>query len=115
MQKIVGDQLRPDDAKDPYGVSEARAALDAAYGVLDARMAHARWAAGDTFTLADCAAAPTLFYTRAVHRWADHHTNVARYYRDLMERPSVVRVVEEARRYRELLPHPWPPDQDDLG
>jgi glutathione S-transferase len=115
MQRIVAEQLRPDDAKDPHGVSDARATLDAAYEVIDSRLAVTRLAVGDTFTLADCAAAPALFYSRAVHRWGDHHTNVARYYRDLMARPSVARVVGEARPYRELFPHPWPADQDELG
>ena len=114
MQKIVADQLRPADAKDPHGVGEARAELDTAYGVLDAQVASRGWAAGDAFTVADCAAAPALFYTRAVHRWSDDHANVARYYRDLMARPSVARVVDEGRPYRELFPHPWPADQDDL-
>jgi len=114
MQKIVADQLRPADAKDPHGVGEARAELDTAYGVLDAQVASRGWAAGDAFTVADCAAAPALFYTRAVHRWNDDHANVARYYRDLMARPSVARVVDEGRPYRELFPHPWPADQDDL-
>ena len=69
MQKIVGDRLRPADAKDPHGVAEARVELDLAYGVLDDRLRAGSWAAGETFTLADCAAAPALFYTRAVHRW----------------------------------------------
>jgi glutathione S-transferase len=116
MQRIVAEQLRPADAKDPYGVTEARATLDTAYGVLDTHLADAPWAAGDdAFTLADCAAAPALFYTRAVHRWADGQANIARYYRDLMSRASVARVVDEARPYRELFPHPWPDDQDDLG
>ena len=114
MQKIVADQLRPADAKDPHGVGEARAELDTAYGVLDAHVASRGWAAGDAFTVADCAAAPALFYTRAVHRWSDDYANVARYYRDLMARPSVARVVDEGRPYRELFPHPWPADQDDL-
>ena len=114
MQKIVADQLRPADAKDPHGVGEARAELDTAYGVLDAQVASHGWAAGDAFTVADCAAAPALFYTRAVHRWGDEHANVARYYRDLIARPSIARVVDEGRSYRELFPHPWPADQDDL-
>jgi glutathione S-transferase len=114
MQKIVGDQLRPEGDKDPYGVSEARAALDTAYAVLDAHLADRRWAAGDEFTLADCAAAPPLFYIRAIHRWSADQTNVARYYRDLVARPSVARVVEEARPYCELFPLPWPADQDEL-
>jgi glutathione S-transferase len=115
MQKIVADRLRPADAKDPVGVSDARAALDTAYGVLDTHLADSPWAAGEDFTLADCAAAPALFYTRAVHRWSEDHTNIARYYRDLIARPSVARVVEEAKPYRDLFPHPWPADQDELG
>ena len=71
------------------------------------------WAAGERFTVADCAAAPALFYTRAVHRWDETaQRNVSRYYRDLMARLSVARVVEEARPYREIFPLPWPEDMD---
>jgi glutathione S-transferase len=116
MQKIVGDQLRPEGRRDPEGVAEARRALDTAYGVLDDRLADHPWAGGDTFTLADCAAFPPLFYLRAIHRWdGGAHANVTRYYRDLTGRPSIARVVEEARPFRELFPLPWPADQDDLG
>jgi glutathione S-transferase len=116
MQKIVGDQLRPEGREDPEGVAEARRVLDIAYGVLDERLDDRPWAGGDTFTVADCAAFPPLFYLRAIHRWdADVHANVTRYYRDLLARPSIDRVVEEARPYRELFPLPWPADQDDLG
>jgi glutathione S-transferase len=111
MQKIVGDQLRPRGETDPEGVRQARAQLDVAYGVLADRLASSFWAAGADFTLADCAAAPALFYMRAIHRW-DQET-ISRYYRDLMARPSVARVVEEARPYRELFPLPWPDDMDD--
>jgi glutathione S-transferase len=111
MQRIVGDALRPDGHTDPTGVGEARAMLDIAYGILDGRLATNTWSAGDTFTLADCAAAPALFYTRVLHRWKDR-PNLDRYYRDLMQRPSVARAVDEARPYRELFPLPWPPDVD---
>jgi len=115
MQKIVGDSLRPEGRGDPYGVAEARSLLDSAYVALEARLATRRWAAGDEFTVADCAAAPALFYTRAVHRWDESgQVGIARYYRDLMTRPSVARVVEEGRRYRELFPLPWPADMDAL-
>jgi len=116
MQKIVGDELRPEGRRDAEGVAEARRVLDTAYGVLDARLADQRWAAGAAFTMADCATFPPLFYLRAIHRWdPDAHANVARYYRDLLARPSVARVVEEARPFRELFPLPWPADQDDVG
>jgi glutathione S-transferase len=110
MQKIVGDELRPDGARDPEGVADARRTLDTAYGVLDDRLADRPWAGGSAFTVADCAIFPALFYLRAIHRWEGAH--IARYYRDLLARPSVARVVDEARPYRELFPLPWPADQD---
>jgi glutathione S-transferase len=113
MQKIVGDSLRPEGRTDPHGVADARAELDTAYGVLDGQVAERPWAAGSTFSLADCAAAPALFYLRAVHRWDEAaHPNIARYYRDLVARPSVGRVIEEARPLRALFPLPWPDDID---
>src|SRR4051794_37590863 len=112
MQKIVGDELRPDGGRDPVGVAEARRALDVAYGVLDAQGARRPWAAGGAVTVADCAMFPPLFYLRAIHRW--EQDNLKRYYRDLLGRPAIARVVEEARPYRELFPLPWPADQDDL-
>jgi glutathione S-transferase len=115
MQKIVGDSLRRQGRKDPEGVVEARSTLDTAYTVLDAQLADRTWATGATFTLADCAAAPALFYARAVHRWdQDGQPNVTRYYRDLMARPSVARVVDEARPWRDIFPLPWPADMDEL-
>jgi glutathione S-transferase len=116
MQKIVGDELRPEGGRDPEGAAEARRALDTAYGVLDARLADRPWAGGGSFTVADCAIFPPLFYTRAIHRWdTAAQPNITRYYRDLLARPSIARVVEEARPYRGLFPLPWPADQDDLG
>jgi glutathione S-transferase len=116
MQKIVGDTLRPEGRDDPEGVAEARCLLDTAYGVLDTRLADRPWAGGETFTVADCAIFPALFYTRAVHRWdAGAHPNITRYYRDLLARPSVARVVDEARPFRHVFPLPWPEDQDELG
>ena len=110
MQKIVGDTLRADDRKDPEGVAQARSSLDTAYGVLDDRLADRPFAGGETFTIADCAAFPALFYLRAIHRWSG--ANITRYYRDVLARPAVTRVVEEARPLRPLFPLPWPDDQD---
>jgi glutathione S-transferase len=111
MQKIVADELRPDGGRDPVGVAEARSTLDTAYRVLEDRLADRPFAGGETFTVADCAHFPVLFYLRAIHRW--EQPNITRYYRDLLARPSIARVVEEARPYRELFPLPWPEDQDD--
>jgi len=113
MQKLVIDNIRPEGQGDPYGVEQAKETLDDAYGVLDAQLAENEWAAGPDFGLADCGAGAALFYTHAIHRWdEDRHTNIKRYYRVLMERPSVARVIDEARPYRELFPMPWPEDLD---
>jgi glutathione S-transferase len=113
MQKIVADSLRPEGREDPEGVDEARRTLDTAYATLESQLAGNAWTASPEFTLADCAAAPALFYARVVHRWDDEaRPNLARYYRDLRERPSVARVIDEARAYRKLFPLPWPADVD---
>jgi glutathione S-transferase len=113
MQKIVGDNLRPEGCEDPEGVAEARRVLDTAYPVLDAQLARNAWTAGATFTVADCAAAPALFYARVVHRWdEEEQPNITRYYRDLVHRASVARVIDEARPYRELFPMAWAADVD---
>jgi glutathione S-transferase len=114
MQKIVADRLRPEGREDPEGVADARRMLDTAYAVLDDQLGERPWTAGPAFGLADCAAAPALFYARLVHRWdEERHANVARYFGDLAARPSFDRVIEEARPYRDLFPLPWPADLED--
>lgn len=110
QQKIVFDALRPADRRDSYGVEEARKMLDTAYAWLDQHMAGREWAAGDTFTLADCAAAPFLFYADWTHRIAAFG-NVHAYRRRLLARPSFARAVDEARPYRKLFPL-GAPDRD---
>jgi glutathione S-transferase len=113
MGKIVTDRLRPEGASDPAGVEQARARLDAAYSVLETQLGDRRWLAGEDFTLADCAAAPALFYCWVVHCWdVDARPSLGRYYRDLMARPVVDRVIEEARPFRDVFPLPWPDDAD---
>ena len=113
MQTIVGDSLRPNDQHDPTGVDSARGVLDQAYAALDEHLANNRWLGGPDFTIADCAAGPALFYGHAVHPWdEDRRASLTRYYRDLMHRPSVERVIDEARPYRDLFPLPWPDDVD---
>ncbi len=109
MQKIVGDSLRPEGRGDPDGVTQARTALDQAYALLDEHLTGGGWAAGAAFTLADCAAAPSLFYARVVHRWDEERlANLTRYFTKLTVRPSVARVIDEAREYRHVFPLPWP-------
>ncbi len=111
MQKIVFDSLRPADARDPGGVTNARALLDTAYRWLDARMATREWAAAGAFGLADCAAAPALFYADWVHPLGAESPNVRAYRARLLARPSFARAVDEARPYRSLFPL-GAPDRD---
>jgi glutathione S-transferase len=111
LQKIVSDRLRPAERRDAHGVAEAHAMLDTCYGWLDTRMADRAWAGGDGFTLADCAAAPALFYADWVHPIGDAFRTVAAYRARLLARPSVKRAVDEARPYRPLFPG-GAPDRD---
>jgi glutathione S-transferase len=91
MQKIVGDRLRPADRKDAYGVEEARDLMGRALGALEGQMASRTWAMGDDFTMADCAAAPALFYADKVSPLAEKYRNVAAYLGRLTQRPSYAR------------------------
>lgn len=104
MQKIVGDRLRPAGRKDPHGVEEARRLLGTALDLIEQDMAARTWAVGDAFTMADCAAAPALFYADKVMPFGDGHRHVAAYLARLMERPSYARVLEEAKPYFGLFP-----------
>ena len=119
MQKVVGDRLRPADRKDPYGVAEARAQMRVALGMVDAAMSGKTsanktsanktsgiktWANGESFTMADCAAAPALFYADKVMPFATTHPNAAAYLQRLMQRPSYARALREAEPYFRFFP-----------
>jgi len=104
MQKVVTDRLRPAGKNDPYGVEEAKRLLQTSLGMLDRDMASKAWAMGDAFTMADCAAAPPLFYANMVMPFGSTHKNVAGYLDRLMKRPSYARAVEEAQPYLKLMP-----------
>ncbi|MDQ6868037.1 MAG: glutathione S-transferase family protein [Pseudomonadota bacterium] len=104
MQKIVTDRLRPQGRHDTHGVEESKALLETAYRVLEQEMENRTWAIGEVFTMADCAAAPALFYADLVLPFDDKHQNLKAYFQRLLERPSFVRVLEEAKPYRRLFP-----------
>jgi glutathione S-transferase len=110
QQRVVYNQLRPEADRDPYGAGEARTALETAYAWLDQRMADREWAAGD-FSLADCAAAPALFYADWTHVIGEQFRNVHAYRARLLQRPSFARCVEGGRPYRPLFPL-GAPDRD---
>ena len=110
-QKIVGDVLRPEEKRDPFGVERARASLHIAYDWLETNVGDGPWAVGDTFTLADCAAAPALFYADWIEPIGPSRPRLAAYRARLLAHPPVARAVDEARPYRAYFPL-GAPDRD---
>jgi glutathione S-transferase len=104
MQKIVGDRLRPEGKKDPHGVEEARTRLQSCYGMIDKDIAGKTWSMGETFSIADCAASPALFYANQVMPFGDSHKNLTAYVDRLTARPSFARVIKEAEPYFTMFP-----------
>jgi glutathione S-transferase len=104
MQKVVGDRLRPEGCKDPHGVEEASARILSCYGMIDREVATKTWATGETFSIADCAAAPALFYASKVVPFGESHKNVIAYLDRLKARPSFARVLREAEPYFAMFP-----------
>jgi glutathione S-transferase len=104
MQKIVGDRIRPEGQKDPSGVERARGELEIALALVDRDMGAGGWATGLTFTMADCSAAPALYYANQVAPFTDRHPGAARYLDRLIARPSFARVLAEAQPYFDMFP-----------
>lgn len=111
MQKAGLDVLRPEESRDPFGVEQARAELRTAYGWLDANLGDGPWAIGETFTLADCAAAPSLFYADWLEEIGPERPRLAAYRARLLAHPVVARAVDEGRPYRHFFPM-GAPDRD---
>lgn len=110
VQKIVGDALRPEGSKDPYGVEAAGKDLSTAYDWIEGQLGDP-WAVGESFTLADCAAAPALFYADWVEPIGEARPQLSAYRAALLKHPAVARCVDEARPYRPLFPL-GAPDRD---
>jgi glutathione S-transferase len=104
MQKIVTDKLRPEGKHDSFGVERAREQLQRAYAVADDWLSEGPWAVGETFSVADCSAAPALFYANQVQPIPVTRRHLAAYFERLSARPSFVRVLEEAKPYWGLFP-----------
>ena len=100
MQHIVADRI----AGSKGGLTKERATLTSAYNLLERRMASRIWISGKAFSLADCAAAPALFYANTVHPFPDQLVHVRAYFDRLTQRPSVARVLEEAKPYLAMFP-----------
>lgn len=105
MQKFAFDRMRPPEKRDPHGVDEAAALYRTALDRFESEIAGRTWAIGDEFTLADCAAAPALFYgSRFFGPFRESHPRTTAYLERLMARPSYARALEEAKPYMHLLP-----------
>ncbi|MCE7795271.1 glutathione S-transferase family protein [Sphingobium sufflavum] len=111
MQQVVNEFLRPPEQRDMTRIPPVHAALDTIYGWLDANLPDADWACGADFTLADCAAAPSLFYADWVHPIPDRLPRLKAYRARLLARPSVARAVDGGRPYRPYFPL-GAPDRD---
>jgi len=104
MQRVVAENFRPDGAKDSFGVDEARKSIRRSYDHLEKCLANMPYAGGVEFSLADCAAAPALFYAQAAVPFADSHPNIARYFERLLVRPSYARTLEGAKPFLKYFP-----------
>jgi glutathione S-transferase len=104
MQKIVGDNLRPDGAKDPFGVERAKAMIRRAYGMIEKDMAGRTWALGDDYSLVDCAASPALFYASIAVPFEPAQQNLRAYFDRLKARPAYARTLKEAEPYFNMFP-----------
>ncbi|MES3024086.1 MAG: glutathione S-transferase family protein [Pseudomonadota bacterium] len=111
VQHAVGGALTGDPAKREAALAEAKEKLGLAYAWLEGQLAGKTWAAGADFTLADCAAAPALFYADWIDPIPDALPALRAYRARLLARPSFARAVEEARPYRQLFPL-GAPDRD---
>lgn len=111
MSCPVFNALRPEDQRDPYGVEQAMKRLGTAYDWLEANLGDGPWAVGEQFSMADCAAAPSLFYADWVQEIGPSRPRLADYRARLLAQPAVARAVDEARPYRSFFPL-GAPDRD---
>lgn len=104
LTRMVLNAIRDPDKRDPHVNAEAKATLDKSYAWLDRWMDGRQWAANSTFGIADCAAAPALFYAHWGHPISPEHAALRDYRARLLARPSIARVIEEARPWRHFFP-----------
>ena len=104
MQALTADLLRPESSRDAYGTAHAREGLTSAYAFIDRHLDGRTWVAGDAFSMADCAAAPALFYAVTHVPLPPQHSSLAAYFERLMAHPSVARVVDQARPWFRFYP-----------
>jgi glutathione S-transferase len=104
MQALTADLLRPEGEHDARGVAQARAGLSSAYAFIDRHLEGRTWVSGDAFSMADCAAAPALFYAVTYVPLSPQHVHLAAYFERLMDHPSVAVTIDQARPYFKFYP-----------
>ena len=104
MQAFTADLLRPEGDRDAHGLASARDGLSSAYAWIDRHLEGRTWVSGAGFSMADCAAAPALFYAVTYVPITAHHGNLIAYFSRLMDRPSVSRTIDAARPYFKYYP-----------
>lgn len=110
MNRIIPRKFRPPGHEDPFGDARDAAILADAWDWLEQRLSDGRtWGAGETFTLADCGAAPILTYARRLVPFGER-PRLRAWHGRLMARPSFVRALGDAAPFGDLMPAP--PAQD---
>jgi glutathione S-transferase len=104
MQTFTADLLRPEGERDARNVARARDTLQSSYALIDRQLEGRTWVAGDAFSMADCAAAPALFYAVTYVPLSAQHGRLAAYFDRLMDHPSVARTIDQARPYFKFYP-----------
>jgi glutathione S-transferase len=104
MQAFTADLLKPEDERDPRSVARARDTLSTSYGMIDRHLAGRTWLAGDVFSMADCAAAPALFYAVTYVPLLQEQPHLSAYFERLIAHPAVAATIENARPWFRFYP-----------
>jgi len=104
MQALTADLLRPEGTRDADAVAGARERLSSAYTFIDRHLEGRAWVSGDAFSMADCAAAPALFYAATYVPLSPQQRHLAAYFERLTDHPAVARTIDEARPYFRFYP-----------
>lgn len=104
MQALTADLLKPEAERDPRSVARARETLSTSYAIIDRHLQRRTWLAGDTFSMADCTAAPALFYAVTYLPVPPEHAQLSAYFERLVTHPAVAAVIENARPYFRFYP-----------
>ena len=100
LQAIVSDRIHQTHGD----MSKARATLTTAYALIDRHVAGREWISSAGFSLADCSAAPALFYAHTLVPFPAACLHLQAYFERLVARPSIQRVLDETKPYFSMYP-----------